>query len=1285
MADNDNENRTLTAQEVKDLQEQFPNHVFTERTRVSDLREAERVVLDAYVASSQNNQNRQAADNKNDTPAATTFEQWLAAQTNLTDAQRQALRDHNADAAVTFTPEGFDQYLESLRAPADDKPQGNENKTYTDEEYRQAADLVKGDLNELNFEQIQNAWQVLSTIDEVTGQQTRPNELQAKLKMQDFAEAQMAAVNPDQPWSMENAPEYSEWLKVSNDVQAHNNNQEKKDRNAKIGESLNKFYQEFDKENGLEHLDQISAETIAANQADIEAMGQDFDPFAKDAEGNLVNPEFASMDAFYDKLDIDNSNKDADEVSKEGLKHDMAELAYNETLVELSVDPEFNKLSPEDKKKRFSETYASHMQTGALNIIATQMAENASKADPENKHTAEEFALQAQDYLNKTIDKQGLGIRVTNTAALSVLSARTTNVEHVSKRIAQKTGHKSLWGKIKDFDKRMAKKYPKSYPFLKNLAISSAIGLASGGVGLTALSAYKSLKAIKKSYKAYKENNKEGEYKSYFGYLRKNPKEAIGLAVSIAGTAMSGYMVGMNGIDVNDFGLGGQAYQNGLGNTWDSVKQTVSNAFSSPEAAKDVPWTERFTSWGKRVAGQVNNTLHDGNAVTRMGISLSGGISSGAIDMMASFREKDPEKKKQLRKNAWKAFGGVVMGSMASLGFSAFMKANNPDSPLPHNSPVDGDDFKPEVIHHDKPIGPEEYDPNNPELNKFAPDHQPDHQPDQPHHNPVNRHPAPSTPEPVDPLDVQDEPIIAPEPVHIYSDQEKALFEELKRGHMIGSGDAKFAEEAAARDMDNYLKLKEEGNIGEAGKLLETRHNQFERAEREAGYMEQEGDSRKLANARADAAKAYEDYKAAAEKMHQTEGLAEDDPERVKAMKEFDKAARNVAHEDVDKTKLELKSDIKDLKSQISRDESLLDKVGAQKAHMIETVGTDLKGVDAKLQAMGIDPANLPEDISKLPPEAKDLLGQRGQLAQMERLENGLRDRLNTNQENLGSREEALKGLKARDEDVAGMAVDKHVAGYGDYHNSEMHKLHAGIVDDKIAQDMRNGAGAGVAPQTDTAKLSEEAKAQMAAISNDGNKEPLAEDQKTTTPEDKTEQKEEVPPVSKEQEDAAEAQKRLQDIKDRTGMPEDNGNTAFPEEHHVMQDGGVYSIKGDENSFDIAAKNISVNSEDMDELRKYVKTDAADGKNYLNGKPMGNGLATTMALRGLAKQEKIYDDLLFRESSGESLSDAEKLYISSHERNLAAYGLAHDEKGNIVKNTEHLNKNIKSVSKDLSR
>ena len=40
-----------------------------------------------------------------------TFEQWLEAQSNLTDAQRQALIAHNADATVTFSPESFDRYL----------------------------------------------------------------------------------------------------------------------------------------------------------------------------------------------------------------------------------------------------------------------------------------------------------------------------------------------------------------------------------------------------------------------------------------------------------------------------------------------------------------------------------------------------------------------------------------------------------------------------------------------------------------------------------------------------------------------------------------------------------------------------------------------------------------------------------------------------------------------------------------------------------------------------------------------------------------------------------------------------------------------------------------------------------------------------------------------------------------------------------------------------------------------------------------------------------------------
>lgn len=568
------------------------------------------------------------SDGQTAQPERVTFEQWLEAQTNLTPEQRQALLDHNADAAVTFSPEAFDGYLAELRsadvadsAPANDRPsdenqtsgetpapqdeqnpenadapaqpQNPENEAVSQEEYRAAIALTRGDLSKLSYEEIRQAWSVLGLLDDKIAQATRPEALQAKLKMADYAEQLMASANPEQPWTMETAPEYSEWLKVSNDIQANNNSQEKKDRNAKIGDSLNKFYQEFDAEYGLSNLTPESAPHLEANQQALEALGKDFDPFAKDEEGKLLHPEFNEIDRFYDKLEIENGNKDFDAVNKDDFKQNMAELAYNEAMLELSLNPDFAKLSKEQQQQLLTEAYATHMQAGMVSLIAAQMAENAAKADPEHPQKPEEFNQQAQEFISAAVKGENNSFKVSNAAALTTLASRTSVLEHVSRRVAQKTGHKSLWSRIKDFDKRLAKKYPKAYPFLKNLAVSSAIGLTTGGVGLAALSVYKTGKAIRDSVKHYREANKDGQYKNWFGYLRKNPKEAIGLAVSVAGTVMSGYMVGLDGLNVNDFGLSGQVYQNGLGNTWDTMKQTVSNAFSGTEPGKDVPWTEK--------------------------------------------------------------------------------------------------------------------------------------------------------------------------------------------------------------------------------------------------------------------------------------------------------------------------------------------------------------------------------------------------------------------------------------------------------------------------------------------------------------------------------------------------------------------------------------------------------------------------------------------------------------------------------------------------------------------
>ena len=177
------------------------------------------------------------SDGQTAQPERVTFEQWLEAQTNLTPEQRQALLDHNADAAVTFSPEAFDGYLAELRsadvadsAPANDRPsdenqtsgetpapqdeqnpenadapaqpQNPENEAVSQEEYRAAIALTRGDLSKLSYEEIRQAWSVLGLLDDKIAQATRPEALQAKLKMADYAEQLRPIPSSPGPWKL---------------------------------------------------------------------------------------------------------------------------------------------------------------------------------------------------------------------------------------------------------------------------------------------------------------------------------------------------------------------------------------------------------------------------------------------------------------------------------------------------------------------------------------------------------------------------------------------------------------------------------------------------------------------------------------------------------------------------------------------------------------------------------------------------------------------------------------------------------------------------------------------------------------------------------------------------------------------------------------------------------------------------------------------------------------------------------------------------------------------------
>ena len=1363
------------------------------------------------------------ADNTN-----MTFDKWLASKNDLTPQERQALEDRHSQANITFTPESFDKYLEEYRGnesntSSEQSPRGNRaadtnnSQNITPEQYKEAIALSKGDLAQMSYDDVAKVWQVVGGLDDKVAQATKPEALQAKQKMADFAEQLMSRLDPNQPWSMQDAPEISEWLKVSNDIQAQNTSQEKKNRNAKIGDSLNKFYKKFDEEHGLSNLTPEHEAMLAANQQAIEAVAANFEPFAKNDKGEYLHPEFANIDKFYDKMEIDNSNSNVDAVDKNKYKQDMAELAYNEAMLELSMNPDFAKLEPTKQQELLSQAWANHMQMGMVTMIAAQMAENAAKESGEPKKI-KDFENQAKTFINQAINGENNTFKVTNNAALATLSSRTADVEALSKRVGQKTGHKSLWSKIKELDKKLTKKYPKSYKFLKNLAISSAIGLTTGGAGLAVMSACKTIQAARESYKRYKAANTDGEYKSWFGYLKKNPKEAIGLAVSVASTAMSGYMVGMGGITVSDFGLTGQAFHNGLGNTWDMIKDTASNAFSGSD------------SGGPSFTEQVKNTLNDGNRVARLGISLSGGVSSSMVDFIASFKEKDPEKKKQLRKNAWKTLGGVFTGSVIGLGISGFMHANHDT----HNNE--------DIIHHDKPIGPEEYNPTP--RNDFAPD-RPDNEPTQPHN------PRPYTPTPR--VDVPEKGPDMPEikqpdlsnytkpsdiPPHIepinqnilpQTEYEQKLYAELLRGHSIDH-DTNLATAAAREDFNHYMQLKNEGNFKAADEFLRGRHDLFENAEHRASNQIADTDSRHVAHAKEEAAQAYNNYQEALKELNSN-------PNSPEAQAKFDAAAREIAKADVDKYEAVTKQEISNLRDKVETDKMHLEKLGMQRAAYEQESGS-LQSVDKHLVKLGLDPNNLPQDVSSLSPEAQEYIRYHNDLNDYQKLEGQLNDRIEATRQEIDTHKDTLHDIHSQSEVTAGAAV-KNMAGYGSYEGSTLQDLNEKIAVESSghAQTTEHSENSAQPSVTEERVGSQTAQEEAAPVTEENTDTPAtpATGEKTDTPAAPVTENEAEPVVHNEQvatvvEDyknqflkenemlsasesfkAADGSEKtiyygnsgvmevyeytggdtqarvyendvadgLYDIRfnrdgtrdvttidiygqktvehyDASGQsskvetPETNGTAKTPEERlayrtqkleeykeagiisedrrqvlqriaertiasetahegaaavadqnsgsqeqtetqkrlqeygvnpqddlssvpqeqvHQVYDGGSYHISGDANSYKIAS-NVTVTRSDMQEIEAFVDKGATRGTTSLNGHHIGSGVKGWNELKGLAANEKIYDDLVHRSSLGDTLSDAEQAYMRGHETMMNKYGLSHDDNGRLVKTSD---------------
>ena len=493
-------------------------------------------------------------------------------------------------------------------------------------------------------------------------------------------------------------PEVSEWLAISNDVQAKNTDDSKKQRNQNLEKSMNAFYKNLDEEYGLNDLP--SAEQIKNNAATLDDIEKSFGPFAKDGQGKLVHPEFEQMDAFFDKLEIDNSAQDVDKVHKDDYKAQIIETSMAMAKTNLSIDKDFANLSKEEQQKRLAQETLNNMESLVLTALVQQKTEDVahSKDTKEALKKLNDFQDNPHKFFEKSVQDKNFKPVISNRVAVANLAVASSGLEALSKRIAQKTGANVLRKKAKALDTKLKEAYPKAYPMMKGMVTTFAISAGLGPTGLVVYSGVKTYQAVKKSVDNYRKNRQEGQ--SYFKYLAKNPRELVGIAQAAAGATLTTLGVGGALFSAENMGLAGHLMNGDMG-MGQSLASVGSNLVDNMKNAVTHP-----VDTAKNVGNAALEALKNPKRLARMGVAVGAGLAKSAISIGEALKAKGDDRK-QLFKKARSEFVAGLAGAGIGLGLSSLMGAES------HGDEANAaDGHSPEVkigTYHDKPIGPEEY------------------------------------------------------------------------------------------------------------------------------------------------------------------------------------------------------------------------------------------------------------------------------------------------------------------------------------------------------------------------------------------------------------------------------------------------------------------------------------------------------------------------------------------------------------------------------------------------
>ena len=227
---------------------------------------------------------------------------------------------------------------------------------------------------------------------------------------------------------------------------------------------------------------------------------------------------------------------------------------------------------------------------------------------------------------------------VLKSAVASVVCIRSTNIVKVAKRMAFKTKAKEIWGKVKSWDEKVTKKYPKLYPLAKSIATTGAIGITTGVAGLAVYSGVKLYKNVQKNKAQFEENKRkalaEGKdfpYKSYGEFFRskENRKDAVGLVTSGVLTAVS---VGFGADALVEqgvsavTGLAGNIAEHGFRETFSNFATNISWG-NLVDKVKNISWSdvgETATKMGKAV-------VKNSRVIASTTVSVTSGMVTGQI------------------------------------------------------------------------------------------------------------------------------------------------------------------------------------------------------------------------------------------------------------------------------------------------------------------------------------------------------------------------------------------------------------------------------------------------------------------------------------------------------------------------------------------------------------------------------------------------------------------------------------------------------------------------------